>query len=424
MAEVRRKPPAKTCTPPKFDGYADVSFGVLPRAPTSQVMAIDVDACAAHWTKHAPASGEVNLQTLQGLIAGSPAALQLMLTQRLVVEFLEGWLLSSPAASPAPAAARVPAASGGRGSTIGRIASSPKTLLHKARSGGRSSSPSPSRSDGSMSPTRARKFNQAQYLAACRDLPPFAAQTFAGTLIVGNGRSVLNCGAGAAVNRYQTVVRFNDFQIEGFESDVGNKTDIWVVSDWTAVKLFAKYPDRKIPTIIAIPYKFMGKPYYHERRAEVTAELSEELKARVTFVPAQDVQRLIEENHFGDRWPSSGLITIIYMLNLGKPRVHLHGFDFFKEIGEHGPILVAHELPPLPITRSPVLTFAPPNTGCPPFSLSLSPVQTAKSITWRTHTRQITTLQRRSAFAWASCSNAASTFSSEGSSPGGGRHPP
>ena len=156
-------------------------------------------------------------------------------------------------------------------------------------------------------------------------------------VLVGNGPSALSHPLGEAIDRFPAVVRFNDFQIEGFESDVGNKTDIWVVSDWTAIKLFAKYPERRLPTIIAVPYKFMGKPYYHERRAEVDRDLTEEQRERVTFVPAQDVQRLIEENHFGDRWPSSGLITIVYLLNLGKPKIHLHGFDFFKEIGEPNP---------------------------------------------------------------------------------------
>ena len=288
---------------------------------------------AAHWSKHVGAGQDVNMQTMTGLLAGSPAAAQAYLTERLVVEFLQGWLTSSGAASPAPAAARSIATSKAA-SGSSRVTSSPKTLLQRARSSSRSTSQSPSRSDGSQPPTRSRKFNQSQYLAACRELPAFAAQTYGGVLVVGNGRSVLGCRAGPAVDRFSTVVRFNDFQIEGFESDVGRKTDIWVVSDWTATKLFAKYPERKVPTIIAVPYKFMGKPYYHERRAEVDKELSEELRARCTFVPAEDVQRLIEENHFGDRWPSSGLITIVYLLNQGKPRVHLHGFDFFKEIGE------------------------------------------------------------------------------------------
>ena len=61
-------------------------------------------------------------------------------------------------------------------------------------------------------------------------------------------------------------------------------------------------------------------------------DLTPEQLARCTFVPAEVVLALIEQNHFGDRWPSSGLITIEYMLSRGVGRVHLHGFDFFKEI--------------------------------------------------------------------------------------------
>ena len=34
-----------------------------------------------------------------------------------------------------------------------------------------------------------------------------------------------------------------------------------------------------MPTLIAVPYKFMGKPYYHERRMEVERDLSAEQKA-------------------------------------------------------------------------------------------------------------------------------------------------
>ena len=44
------------------------------------------------------------------------------------------------------------------------------------------------------------------------------------------------------------------------------------------------------------------------------------------------VKSLIEGNRFGDRWPSSGLIAIAHMLS-SQPKLHLHGFDFFKQIG-------------------------------------------------------------------------------------------
>ena len=79
---------------------------------------------------------------------------------------------------------------------------------------------------------------------------------------------------------------------------------------------------------------FLSPPRsYHERRAELEAELSAAQRARCTFVPAEIVKHLIEENSFGDRWPSSGLITIMHMLSHpATSRVFLHGFDFFKEI--------------------------------------------------------------------------------------------
>ena len=46
---------------------------------------------------------------------------------------------------------------------------------------------------------------------------------------------------------------------------MGTKTTLWVMSDWTCIKLINKYPKRLEPILICIPFKFMGKPYYHER---------------------------------------------------------------------------------------------------------------------------------------------------------------
>jgi len=206
-------------------------------------------------------------------------------------------------------------------------------------------SPSPVRGErGSPTPSSKSKLGVAEFVAACKDLAAHADSLMQGTIIVGNGRSVLGSLAGSAVDSFQTVVRFNDFQIEGYADSVGQKTDLWVVSDWTAIKLLKKYPERlsAFPVLIAIPFRFMGKPYYAERRAELEGELKAWLTqierpgdlGRIQFVPASVAEALIQPpNHFGDRWPSSGLITISHMLNFEQqPKVHLHGFDFFKEI--------------------------------------------------------------------------------------------
>lgn len=301
----------------------------------------DDPTLSAYYTKHAGSvQQEVGIVAFRTMLLNSPVAAKHHMTDRLIGEFLDGFLATGAgtAHSPAPAAAR--SAPHGKSAASGRL-SPTKTMLQRARgmsrsaasSGSSSASPSPTRD--MISANRQRSFTLAQFSEACRELEAFAVATYSSTIIVGNGRSVLGSQAGRAVDSFAKVIRFNEFQIDGFEEHVGTRCDMWVVSDWTCIKLLNKYPERKLPTLIAVPWKFMGKPYYHERRKEVERDLTDEQRARCSFVPAECVERLVRENSFGDRWPSSGLITIVHMLSLGEQagtKVHLHGFDFFKEI--------------------------------------------------------------------------------------------
>lgn len=136
-----------------------------------------------------------------------------------------------------------------------------------------------------------------------------------GIVVVGNGRSILGGGAGAAVDAFRHVLRFNDYEVDGFARDVGSRTSLWVVSDWTraaassarssrrtlcslssrvrpclffrarlaaaslrllpsthrCVELLRKYPHRwaaeedggeGLPVLVAIPYLFLGEQHY------------------------------------------------------------------------------------------------------------------------------------------------------------------
>jgi hypothetical protein len=213
-----------------------------------------------------------------------------------------------------------------------------------------STSPSPThghKATASKTPPTALTYEnlsnrRAQFLDACAQLEAFRARFAQGACLIGNGRRVLGVGAGPLIDRFATVVRFNDYVTVAepvgpnaprpdYRSDVGEKVDLWVVSDWTCVKLINKYPERTMPVLTATPYYFMGKPYYKKRRAELEQDLTEEQLARCTFIPIEVVKNLVEANHFGDRWPSSGLITIAFFVSQGIRPV-LHGFDFFKAI--------------------------------------------------------------------------------------------
>jgi len=267
---------------------------------------------------------DLSPKALQDFLSKSPAAKSLCLTERVVEDFFRGWRTKNEPCNSPPTPAR-PASPSRRDSSPSTIASLRRSISRMSPGSHRDSSP-----NGKAGP----RYTQAQFVRACEELHAFGAACFKGVIIVGNGRSVLASEAGPMVDQFATVVRFNDYVIEGFEKHIGSKVSLWVVSDWTCVKLLHKYPNRggaHLPVLCAVPWKFMGKPYYENRRAEVEAELTPAQKKYVHFVPAEVARALIEGRNFGDRWPSSGLITIMHMLRSHTP-VRLHGFDFFKEI--------------------------------------------------------------------------------------------
>ena len=47
--------------------------------------------------------------------------------------------------------------------------------------------------------------------------------------IVGNGRTVLSSRAGATIDRFVTVLRFNDYKLTDYEEHVGVRTTLWVL---------------------------------------------------------------------------------------------------------------------------------------------------------------------------------------------------
>ena len=285
-------------------------------APASSPTAARLDTRAAF---EAASGGkrELSRQKFEALLTASPAARRLELTARMITDFVGGVGAAAAASPRSPAARgadRLPPIEGSILSPMTRPAGRPTAR-----------SPSPEGKGAIL------RYSYDEYCDALERLPAFAEAVFSGVAIVGNGRSVLGQTAGPAIDKFKTIVRFNDYAISEYEEHVGCKTTLWVLSDWTCVKLLNKYPERSLPVLVAIPFKFMGKPYYHARRAELEEQLTAAQLSRITFVKADLAREIIEKYHFGDRWPSSGVITIWHILR-AQPRVHLHGFDFFKQI--------------------------------------------------------------------------------------------
>uniref|UniRef100_A0A7S4F6E2 Uncharacterized protein n=1 Tax=Chrysotila carterae TaxID=13221 RepID=A0A7S4F6E2_CHRCT len=254
-------------------------------------------ACRQIFVQASAGAETVDSNAMRLLLRSSPAARRLVLTERMVDDFIPRSSVSPSAAPRSPAWQKLP------------------FLPSKAKE----------------NPKEGR-FTCGQFLKANAEMHKyFEAQQQKGVVIVGNGRSVLASTAGPTIDRFATVIRFNEYQLRGYERHVGTKTTLWVLSDYTCVQLINKYPDRKMPILVAIPFRMMGKPYYADRVQALRSQLSHLQLKRITFIPAETSREIIQAYEFGQRWPSSGMIAIWHFLQ-DHPEVVLHGFDFFKEI--------------------------------------------------------------------------------------------
>jgi len=162
-------------------------------------------------------------------------------------------------------------------------------------------------------------------------------------------------------------VRFNNFRIAGYEDDVGTRLTLWVVSDYTCVKLLTEHTQRasEVPVLVAIPYFSKGRRYYERRRKQLEEELERKfpkLAPAIRFIPVHDAKDIVDKYRFGVRWPSTGLLAIWHLLRglegerpmvqdmpvgdlweegaslacgqslTARNSLFLHGFDFFHKI--------------------------------------------------------------------------------------------
>ena len=121
-------------------------------------------------------------------------------------------------------------------------------------------------------------------------------------ILIGNGQSVCDKRLGPIIDSFETVVRFNNFQIEDFEEFTGRKTTIWVRND-----NLESVPDRN------------GK------FKEVLLSCN---PVRVGSTPSHTA--VIKNYHAEyERWLSTGMMAILHFVENNDFPIFLHGFDFF-----------------------------------------------------------------------------------------------
>lgn len=146
------------------------------------------------------------------------------------------------------------------------------------------------------------------------------------TVLIGNGPSVLGRGMGKAIDGYTIVARMNNFRTEGFEEDVGSKTDVWVRNCAISTK-----GEPRAANILLAPA--WGRP---ERAKRVHAHYKSLSLEVLQLVPAHFAHELSAAMGLKGRYPTTGAIAVWWWLEMGGvEKVDVAGIDFFQGQQHH-----------------------------------------------------------------------------------------
>lgn len=146
-------------------------------------------------------------------------------------------------------------------------------------------------------------------------------------VIVGNGSTVLESHHGAEIDRFDQVVRFNQYHIKKFESHVGTKVTHWftviptVNATWRATQPLHKL---YVHSWVREPERDSLLRQYEKLRLPCPVE-------KVDHDLIREMQQAIGTDYYG--W-STGALAIWLMLKT-QPEVSITGFDWWDREKHH-----------------------------------------------------------------------------------------
>jgi len=130
-------------------------------------------------------------------------------------------------------------------------------------------------------------------------------------VLVGSGTSLRDSNLGRIIDTFDNVVRFNEYQTEGYDQDVGSRITHWVRND--LVSNAARIGQNE--TLVAVPSFKRGTTLNYP----VTGA-----EHQIPWDLEDSIRKLTGD--WKDQWPSSGLLALAYFLRQ-FPHVHVAGFD-------------------------------------------------------------------------------------------------
>lgn len=144
--------------------------------------------------------------------------------------------------------------------------------------------------------------------------------------IVGNGPSELGLNKGIQIDDHDLVVRFNNFEIKGYEKDYGSRTDIWIrgfagtdVYDRTATESFL---------FAGISGNYLFYPLFSENQLKILWRDLVKNPIASGFISC-DLYRSLHNTFSGE--PSTGLALIYTCLKMSVKKLDIYGFSCLQE---------------------------------------------------------------------------------------------
>lgn len=153
-------------------------------------------------------------------------------------------------------------------------------------------------------------------------------------VIVGNSPALRGAKAGADIDSGDVVIRINNYQIEGFEEDVGEKTSFAIVSPAChSSSDLDKLDDSQI--LLYAANKGHDSDYLKERmlREGAIGRSLQNITVLPTTLYFYRLRRFLK--YSGSVWPSTGYVAMRLALDIfTNASIFIHGFSFYKESGD------------------------------------------------------------------------------------------
>jgi Glycosyltransferase family 29 (sialyltransferase) len=171
------------------------------------------------------------------------------------------------------------------------------------------------------------------YVRPWEDLSRHANLQNASIALVGNAGYLAELNQGDLIDGHDLVIRMNNFRTEGFEQNVGRRTDIFLTNFFTDIDY--SRPELVQPSLIvsSSPNTFRKRRRrgIHLRHAPFITDGMRQLGRSTVFVPS--TEWFIEQIGQIGRYPTTGAVGVLLLLKQLASvcgEIYVTGFSFFE----------------------------------------------------------------------------------------------